>query len=139
MSQQSSGKTTERPKIFGSMEEANKRLPLVMRISADIVHLYPLIDQMLEADRRRNGQDTDLPLSSETERLLTAANDCVHELNELGIEVADLKRGIVHFPTTHQGKPGYFCWINGEESVHRLHSYSVRCPLQRRRRSHRTS
>jgi hypothetical protein len=39
------------------------------------------------------------------------------ELNELGIEVKDVDRGLIDFPTRIDGRDALFCWMAGEERI----------------------
>jgi hypothetical protein len=45
----------------------------------------------------------------------------VEQLEELGIEVRDIEKGLIDFPAMYQGQPVYLCFQLGEKSITHWH------------------
>lgn len=103
-----------------TLEHANRALPLVRRIVADIVRCHKRlcileercqgptpegVDAAIDELRRRYGQELD-QLATLTE-----------ELNAIGCTLKDPHRGIVDFYSAHRGRIIEFCWRIGEERI----------------------
>jgi len=117
---------------------ANKALPLVRRIVADLVDSFrswegavrqvelASHDNVLENAESERWQ-------AEAQRLAAEIEHGVRELAELGIEVRALDIGLVDFPGTLDGRDVYFCWMLGESAVTHWHArdagFSERQPL----------
>ena len=112
------------PRRF-TLAEANRTLPLVSRIVADIVAVHGQVSHLqasLEAGvkgKRAEGLEEDL------ERKLARLNELVEELNAVGCELKDSAIGLIDFPGRHQERDIYLCWKLGEERInywHELHA-----------------
>lgn len=117
---------------------ANRALPLVRRIVADLVEYFrnwevavrqvelTSHDNVLENAESERWQ-------VETQRLAGEIDNCVRELSELGVAVRALDTGLVDFPGTLDGREVYFCWQLGESAVTHWHErdagFSDRQPL----------
>ena len=59
---------------------------------------------------------------------------CLSEIQELGIVVRDVDRGLIDFPAIHDGREVYLCWQLDEQTVgfwHDLESgYGGRRPIE---------
>jgi hypothetical protein len=135
-----------------TVEEANKALPLVRAIVADIVRQFRTVDEFRVrlsalAGRSRSsskkggsaGRDEDpyaeelawsrSQLESEEGRL----REYVEELEKLGIELKG-PDGLCDFPSRHEDRPIYLCWRPGESEVrfwHELHTgFAGRQPVE---------
>jgi hypothetical protein len=113
-----------------TLEEANRTLPLVRRIVADIESAYrTILDRRdrLELARHEPGISTvgeratlaDLraELESETRRLV----EFVEELERLGCLMKGPTQGLVDFPALLDGRTIYLCWKKGEERISHWH------------------
>ncbi len=45
----------------------------------------------------------------------------VHRMQDLGLDVKDVERGLVDFPTLYQGRPVYLCYQCGEDRITHWH------------------
>ncbi len=125
---------------------ANRTLPLVRAIVADIVTLYNDVSerrerlQSLQKRRTRKPARTDDPygeevaaIESDLEKDADRLHDYVEELSKLGVELSDPADGIVDFPTVMDGTPAFLCWKLGEPEIAYWHqtdaSASTRQPL----------
>ena len=118
------------PRLY-SLEDANRALPLVRAIVADIVNLARGIsdrrhhlDYLLPDSRRGSSdpyteelQEVQLQLDREQARLA----DYAAELGELGVELKDAGTGLVDFPALMNGRIVYLCWQLGEPQVGHWH------------------
>jgi len=106
-----------------TVAEANKRLPLVRAIVADITkHAQQLNERQerFDDEKTRRGQDQperDLELSREMERL----EDLIDELNQINVELRDPIPGHVDFPAMLDGRRVNLCWVPGEDEVGHWH------------------
>ncbi len=116
------------PKQYFTVEDANKRLPLVKSIVGDIVELFAAVsDRRLRLDRLKSEQkrsEADDVYTEELENSEEALNKdisrlqgYVEELESLGIELKDPQKGLVDFRTRIQGRDAYLCWQPGESEV----------------------
>ena len=107
-------------------EGANRALPLVRHIVADLVHRY---GQWEEAVRQVELSSHDNVVENaeadrwqrETQRIAADIESCVRELAELGVEARGLDVGLVDFPGTLDGRDVFFCWMLGEAAVTHWH------------------
>lgn len=107
-----------------SVEETNQRLPLVERIVTDLVDTWERVAQkrgeLEELRSSRWGQvmpDAACELEEELKRLIARVNSCVNEVEELGGEIEEFRRGIVRFDGEFQERSVYLSWIPGEAGV----------------------
>ncbi|MAT16868.1 MAG: hypothetical protein CMJ46_16535 [Planctomyces sp.] len=121
--------TTADRKFF-SVDDANRMLPLVSAIVADIVELYNDVHERrnrLARVRHHSSKNTRaednpyeeevLQIEKELEADIDRLDEFVDELQKLGIELKDPVKGLVDFPTYHQGREAYLCWMLGEPEV----------------------
>jgi len=114
-----------------TVDSANRLLPLVARIAADLVTMTRSL--ALEAEQIRGIER--LPLKSDI-RSFTEELDCVkeafrvesarleevqQELAELGVEVDSIDAGAFDFPAFRERRPIRLCWKLGESHVSHWH------------------
>jgi len=115
-------------KQYFTLDEANRRLPLVRAIVEDIVALYGDINERRErlaAVRSRSSQRDESDLYSEEleqmeadlEKDIEKFRGFVEELQELGAELKDAVTGLIDFPAQIDGRDVYLCWRLGEEEI----------------------
>jgi hypothetical protein len=116
-----------------TQEEANAALvevrPLVERLVADRQALVALGDELeeLHALIGGNGGSLDPGRIGELQEAVAHAAaglaGLVEEIQELGVQVKDLDRGLVDFPTRHpeSGETVLLCWELGEREVGHWH------------------
>jgi hypothetical protein len=112
-----------------SLETANRMLPLVRSIVEEIVALNRLIQtqrEQLRGIQERLGlpradlygeevQDVRNSLRTDNRRL----NDCIRELEALGMRLHRPIDGSVDFPGRIEQRDVYWCWTLGDQSIHR--------------------
>jgi hypothetical protein len=114
-----------------TLAQANKSLPLVRRIVADIVACH---DQATQIQSMLEGQPKDhKQLEKLLEGKLERLQALVDELANVGCELKDYQMGLVDFIGQHKGRDVYLCWKLGEEQVNHWHEinsgYSGRQPV----------
>jgi hypothetical protein len=108
-------------------EEANALLPEVRPVAERLV-AHRRAMAVMAARRARyvqriasNGGDFDpqeqRTLEEEFEREGAAVAACVAQLEELGVLVKDLDRGLVDFPALRDGEEVLLCWEVGEDEI----------------------
>ncbi len=120
---------------------ANRALPLVRSIVADLVAEF---GRMKDAGRERRALEVETGTSgvanARIEELKTEASErsvridgYLKELADLGVDVKDLEKGYVEFPSERRGRPVLLCWQPGEAAVSNWHgpdeTFSDRRPL----------
>lgn len=123
----------EKNKYF-TIEEANNALPLVRAIVADIVAKYAEVserksrlDQIRESRSSRDRSSQDLygeeltQVEEELDQEIARLQEFIDELENLGVELKDISRGLVDFRSFMDGREVYLCWLLGEEEVGHWH------------------
>lgn len=115
-----------------TVEQANRTLPLVRRIVADIVRTHERWREAVSAfelvsARVRAGQpDVEADrLQQEAGRLAEEIAACVRELEELGVEFKGYDLGLVDFPARVGDRDVCLCWRLGEPAVQYWHETSA--------------
>jgi len=115
-----------------TVDEANKELPRVRRIVAQISELSALLPELedqariaeyqskrktgVAEDRDRHQQARDAVSGAELELLKAVAS-----LNSMGIQLKGPLEGLIDFPSYRDGEPIELCWKLGEEKVEHWH------------------
>lgn len=104
--------------------DANRMLPLISRIVADIVAVSEEIDErqfeldlLSVRDLRTSSAERWDRMQEEIERAEDRMDEYVTELADLGVELQDAALGEVDFPTQIDGTAAYLCWRLGEPEV----------------------
>ena len=110
-----------RPRRRFTLEQANRSLPLVRRIVADIVRVHAeaaKLQQQLERTTRSRDQSA---LQGSLEKAMHRLEDYVDELSEVGCDLKDYQMGLIDFTGRHQGRDVCLCWKLGEERITHWH------------------
>lgn len=108
-----------------TVAEANKTLPLVSRIVADVVKSHDRATQLrtiLEAEpntKSAAGQQKEL------DGVVDRLQGFVGELSDIGCDVKDYGIGLIDFLGTHAGHDVCLCWKLGEETIGYWHEISA--------------
>lgn len=110
-----------------TVERANRAIPLVRRIVADLVQTHARWRDLVERFTVASALST-ATASPEAERLQreveAAAKEIegfVGELTALGVECKSLEIGLVDFPAEREGRVVHLCWRAGEDAVTHWH------------------
>ena len=110
-------------KLF-TVESANRTLPLIRKIVADIVRNYATWEERVQELEVLNAgarsEETDartVVLEREIARLAADVQGCLRELKELGVEFKGYDTGLIDFPSEMGDRRVYLCWRLGEPSV----------------------
>jgi hypothetical protein len=124
-------------------EQANRMLPLVRRIVADIVeqfdHWKAAVSE-LELESASHTVAVPNPrvegLEREVASIAAEIERFRRELAGLGVEFKDPEMGLVDFPSEREGRSIYLCWRLGETEVDHWHEiyagYAGRQPIDHR-------
>ena len=123
-----------------TVEQANRTLPLVRRIVADIVRAHERwretvsAFELVSARVRAGNPDPEADrLQQDAGRLAEDIAACVRELEELGVEFKGYDLGLVDFPARAGDRDVYLCWRLGEPAVQYWHEtsagYAARRPI----------
>lgn len=133
-------------KIF-TLSEAQTLLPVVeslLRKAQAAGKSAGELDQQMQALKQRifmsGGMYVDVTKAArrraERERALQEARDTLAELEEIGVQVKDLEKGLLDFPSVMEGQEILLCWKLGEQEIGFWHSaeegFAGRKPLDGR-------
>lgn len=124
--------TPSRPVRRFTVEQANKTLPLVKRIVADIVLAHrSYAESQARAEKLIGKEQVEAQQSAESS--LDRLQELVGELTDIGCEIKDYQTGLIDFVARHQERDIYLCWKLGEEQIgywHELHTgFAGRQPI----------
>ena len=109
-----------RPRRRFTLEQANRTLPLVKRIVADIVRTHADAAKLQQKVER--GSKRDQPaIQTQLEAAMHRLEDYVDELSEVGCDLKDYQMGLIDFTGRHQGRDVCLCWRLGEERIFYWH------------------
>ncbi len=128
---------------YYTLEEANGRLPWLRQNLQEQLSLQQQLLEAREAHRqlrrhsRRNGSATDEEALAEkqgqSERALRRFERLAQQVEQEGIVVRDLARGLVDFPALREGREVCLCWTLDEPEIAFWHEvdagYAGRQPL----------
>ena len=111
-----------------TVDQANRTLPLVRRIVADIVREHRRRgEKVVERDLLATGTGHELAaarlaaLDREIQAIGREVEGFERELRALGIQLKDPRMGLVDFPSNLEGRRVLLCWHLGEPSVQYWH------------------
>ncbi len=125
-----------------TLRQANQMLPLVRRITADIVRLAAeLAERRQRFDHLASGRELENrdPYEGELAQVrrdldqdARQLDGYIGELTQLGLQLGDPSSGAIDFPCEMEGRPACYCWRLGETEVLFWHEPQG-CPEERRR------
>ncbi len=129
------------PRKYFTLAEANRTLPLVKRIVADLMALHPqwrdLVAkyEIVAAQARPEwGESTEqLSLRARIDEVAGRINEYLLELEQIGCVFKGFDLGLVDFHGKLDGREIFWCWKQGEEKLEHWHSlvagYTGRQPI----------
>jgi len=130
------GSARSQPRRIFTLDHANRTLPLVSRIVADMVRQYKKVCALEDRCHIRrpsvsNEEHSSVRRAYEVE--LDKLRDLSEELSAVGCELKDWRRGLVDFHAVLNGKKVELCWRLGEERIEFWHEvgagFTSRQPL----------
>ena len=109
--------------------EANSALERVRPLAERMVAVRARLGE-LESEQREvvkiiagngSGYGVGEARTPEFSRLAAELEDCINQLNALGVEVKDAETGLLDFPAVHKGEHILLCWRVGEDAVEWWH------------------
>ncbi len=132
----STSKGSSRGRKFFTLAEAQRALPLVKRIVADIQGVQAgrlKLHAELSAGVADLSASKQKSLQGEFDRASDRLEKLVGELGMIGVELKDASRGLLDFPSLYEGREILLCWKGGEESITYWHElqggYAGRKPV----------
>lgn len=120
-----------------TVEQANRTLVLLQRIVGDIVAEYKTLMELEEWIDLAEQSGNACQLERSRKQLVAAVDtlqNCLEELDQVGVELRDFTRGIVDFPASRDGRVISLCWKLGEPQVMHWHEtregYASRRPIE---------
>ena len=99
-------------------EMANRSLPLVNRIAADV---REVAQELYELRPRLQASPNDEGIQDRYQDLYDKFTELIDELAELGIELKNPLSGLLDFRAQREGSEVYLCWQLGEDAVDHWH------------------
>jgi hypothetical protein len=124
------------PRRF-TLDEAQRTLPLVSRIVADIVVAYPDFQARVDELQRLTADGTPearvAKLRRELDEEATRINAFVAEIQQIGCIFKGFELGLVDFHADLEGRTICLCWQYGEERITHWHEvdggFAARQPI----------
>jgi hypothetical protein len=122
-----SSRATPRRRLF-TLEHANRTLPLVRRVVADIVRQHKIVSAL---EDRCHIRRPDVPREKQEELSrqygieLERLGELAAELSAIGCEIKDWRLGLIDFRSQYQGREVELCWRLGEESIQFWHEINA--------------
>ncbi len=117
------------PRKYFTLAEANRTLPLVKRIVADIVALHPqwrdlvaryeLVAAQAKPDWGESPEQIDL--RRQVDAVARQINDYLVELQQIGCVFKGFEQGLVDFYGKLDDKEIFWCWKVGEDRIEHWH------------------
>ena len=114
-----------------TVAEANQKIPWlevqlqdIASFGKNIERLRLDLDNILRKGSSNGHGDTDQDVvdnRKETDAAVDRLRNLVQEINDSGIILKGLERGLVDFPTLWEGHEVYLCWLFGESSIQFWH------------------
>jgi len=116
-------------KKYFTLAEANRTLPLVKRIVADLVTLHPQWRELVAryevvaaAARPDWGESTEqLTLRGRIDDLARQIDGFLRELEQIGCVFKGFEEGLVDFYGKLDEREMFWCWKQGEERIEHWH------------------
>jgi hypothetical protein len=116
------------PKYF-TLAEANRTLPLVKRIVADIAELHPkwrdlvFKYELVAAQARPEWGESEeqVSLRGQIEAVARDISAYIAELEQIGCLFKGVPQGLVDFYGKLDGRDVFWCWKFGEETIDHWH------------------
>lgn len=114
---------------YFTVTQANKTLPLVKRIVADILEDYRVWRDLMRQFELLSADATDESGESEEQKTLRTQVDdaahrissCMDELAQIGCVFKGFEQGLVDFHTKRDDRDVLLCWKHGEPAVEHWH------------------
>jgi hypothetical protein len=113
-----------------TVDEANRSLVLVRRIAADVTEQYAALRELhetVETAQRQGRYEIARDSRNELLRQVERMQDCVEELETVGVDLEDWTLGVVHFACLADGREVLLCWQRGEQRVGHWHEVDDGC------------
>jgi hypothetical protein len=114
---------------YFTVEGANKALPLVNRIVADILHDYEIWREHMRQYELLSGEAPDesgespeqLALRQKVDDVAHSINGYMEELGQIGCVFKGFDQGLVDFYSKRDDRDVFLCWKFGEPAVEHWH------------------
>ncbi len=126
---------------YFTLAEANRTLPLVKRVVADITALYPKWRELVyryeyaaaQARPEWGESNEQLELRGDIEAVARNINQYLEELEQVGCVFKGFEQGLVDFYGKLDGRDVFWCWKVGEDRIEHWHDleagYAGRQPV----------
>lgn len=107
-----------------TVDQANRSLVLLQRIVGEVVTEYARLMELEEWIDAAEKSGSATQLERAREQLVITVDvlqNCLEELDQVGVELRDFSRGIVDFPAEAEGRSISLCWMHGESEVSYWH------------------
>lgn len=111
-----------------TVAQANRSLVLLKRIVADVIVGYQVLFDLQEVLEIAEARGRTMQIHACRAKLRSAVDklqNCLDELNDMGVEIRDWALGVVDFPAIADGREVYLCWQFGEPRVMYWHEYDA--------------
>jgi hypothetical protein len=117
-----------------TLDHANRTLPFVTRVVADIVKQHRKVSNLEEKchiHRPSVSREEHERVREQYKRELEKLRGLADELASVGCRLRDWQRGVIDFHSIYQGREIELCWCLGQERVEYWHETDEGFPCRR--------
>jgi len=104
-------------KKYFTLEEANRSLPYVRKVVADLTQCYARVLEIRHDIEHPHPDQSAEQLETEYEQAMERLGQFVDELNLVGVELKDFEKGLLDFPCLQNDREIHLCWQLGEDRI----------------------
>lgn len=105
-----------------TIEQANKMLPLIKSITANIMESWAaILVKRNEMEAIEKKMKVPQELKDELNYIIDKVNGYIKEVEDLGCLVEEFRRGIINFPSLFNGRKVFLNWSHQDASVQYYH------------------
>lgn len=108
-------------KKYFTVDEANRALPYVSRVVADVVAVHGQVLELRQHIESSDADAEDVANQRAYDERMERLSDLVEELQGAGVELKDFEKGLIDFPAVFEGREVLLCWHQGEDQVTHWH------------------
>ncbi len=109
-----------RSRSLFTLAEAEGALTYIERVVRDVTQTYTDVKR-LRREMRMGTESGSVATGRAYQAAMDRLGELVDELDTVGVDLKDFEKGVVDFPSWHDGREVLLCWTLGEPRIARWH------------------